>query len=203
MRIKSIKLKIAEEVVIGDDLQRFFKTVDDLIKQNDYTATTESDDLIQTEFVYGGLIEEGNDLYGFTYFPEQKTRHKWEIALTASEIEAISSGKKKSLTLWKCQNPDCRSFFSWEDESCSDCDYVDDDDLAEKKRILSSLPQGTGREDWAKAYLANFPDADPFEVISDYNSQPQLGEKWGYFSLDEMRALIEKQKNQSNTNPSV
>jgi hypothetical protein len=194
MRIERIKPKIAQEIAIGEKLEGFFQEVNDLIKQNDELATIPSDDLMQTEFAYGGLIEEGTDNYGFTYFPEQGTRSCWSILLTASEIEAISSGKKKSLALWKCQNPDCRSFFASKDESCFDCDYVDDDELVEKKRILSKLPQGAGREDWVKAYLTNFPDAHPFEVIGDYNAQPQLGEKWGYFSLNEMRKLIDEQK---------
>jgi hypothetical protein len=194
MRIATVKPKVAAEIAIGEELEGFFQEVDGLIKQNDELATIPSDDLIQTEFAYGGLIEEGTDTYGFTYFPEQSTRPSWSIVLTASEIEAISSGKKKTLILWKCQNPDCRSFLSSKDEACFDCDYIDDDELAQKKKILSTLPQGEGREQWVKAYLANFPDAHPLEVVGDYNSQPQLGERWGYFSLHEMGKLIDEQK---------
>ena len=196
MRIERINPKIAAEVDIGEELVGFFQEVSELIKQNDELTTIPSDDLLQTEFVYGGLTEEGTDIYGFTYFPEQSTRTRlrptWSILLSASEIESISSGEKKTLTLWKCQNPDCRSFFASKDETCFDCDYIDDEELVEKKRILSTLPQDGGREDWVRAYLANFPDAHPFEVIGDYNSQAQLGEKWGYFSFNDMRKLIDE-----------
>lgn len=198
MRIEKINPKITAEVAIGEELVGFFQEVSELIKQNDELTTIPSDDLLQTEFVYGGLTEEESDIYGFTYFPEQITRTHprptWSILLSASEIESISSGQKKTLALWKCQNPDCQSFFASKDETCFDCDYIDDEETVEKKRILRTLPQSEGREDWVKAYLAHFPDANPFEVIGDYNSQPQLGEKWGYFSLNDMRQLIDELK---------
>jgi hypothetical protein len=127
MRIERIQPKITAALPIPDDLMDFFKEVNDLIKQNDELAIIESDDLIQTEFAYGGLIEAGGDRYSFVYFPEEKTRPKWTVELTASEIAEISSGKKKTLNLWKCQNMECRSFFSSETGACFDCDYVDEE----------------------------------------------------------------------------
>jgi hypothetical protein len=193
MRIERIQPKINLEVVIPDDLLRFFREVDVLIKQNDDLVTIESDDLIQTEFVYGGLIKEGSDLFGFTYFPEENTRPKWGIELTASEIAEIASGKMQALNLWKCQNPDCGSHFSSANETCFDCDYIDDE-LVERKRVMDTLSQSLTREDWVKGYLKSFPDAHPLGIIGDYNSRAELGKKWGYFSLVGMKTLVEKLK---------
>jgi hypothetical protein len=193
MRIQKIQPKSSAEITIPEDLLGFFKEVHDLIRKNDDIVTTESDDLIQSEFAYGGLIEEKTDRFGFIYFPEQGTSPCWSIELTASDIGVISSSKKKTLTLWKCQSLNCRSLFSSAQDACFDCDYVDDE-LVQKNRILSTLSQSSGRQDWVKGYLANLPEAGPLEIIGDYNSQPELGAKWGYFSLSEMQELIEKQK---------
>lgn len=190
MRLERIQPKIAEEIAIPDDLLALFQDVDDLIKQNDELVTIESDDLIQTDFAYGGLIEEGADRFSFCYFPEMSTRPKWTIELTASEIAEISNGKKKELFLWKCQNPVCNSFFSSADEPCFDCDYLDDE-LEEKNSVLSSLSQSLSREDWVRGYLTKYPDASALQIIGDYNSQ-KLGERWGYLSLSEMQQLMEK-----------
>ena len=198
MRTEKIQAKITGEVLIPDDLLGFFREVDDLIKHNDEVTIIESDDLIQTQFAYGGLLEEGADHFGFTYFPEDNTRPKWNIELTASEIAEIAGGRKRTLTLWKCQNPNCRSFFSSESETCFDCDYIDDE-LEEKQRVLNMLSQSPTREGWVEGYLKYFPDAHPLGVIGDYNSQVQLGKKWGYFSLNEMQNLVEKLRDQTVT----
>lgn len=193
MRIERIQTKIADELPIPDDLMDFLQEVNNLIEQNDEIAIIESDDLIQTEFAYGGLIEEGTDRYSFVYFPEEKTRPKWTIELTASEIAEISIGKKKTLYLWKCQNMECKSFFSSETGACFDCDYVDDE-LDARNRILNILSQSLTREEWVRDYLISFPDAHPLAIIGDYNLQVQLNKDWGYFSLHEMESLIEQLK---------
>jgi len=198
MRTEKIQVKITGEVIIPDDLIGFFREVDDLIKHNDEVTIIESDDLIQTKFAYGGLLEEGADRFGFIYFPEENTRPQWSIELTASEIAKIVEGEKRTLTLWKCQNPNCRSFFSSESETCFDCDYIDDE-LEEKQRVLNMLSQSPTRESWVGGYLKHFPDAHPLGIIGDYNSQVQLGKKWGYFSLNEMQSLVEKLRDQNAT----
>lgn len=198
MRVERVQPKRTKEVAIPANLLEFFRYVDHLIKQKDDLATIESDDLLQTEFVYGGLIEADSDEFGFTYFPKPKTRSSWEIELTASEIADISLGKKKTLALWECQNPDCESLFPSESYTCSDCDYVDDE-RDEKNAVLNGLAESQTREEWVKGYLINYPDAHPFEIIGAYNSQEQLGERWGYFSLNEMRELSEKLKDPNTT----
>lgn len=198
MRTENIKPKISFEQVIPEDLLGFLREVHELITHNDELTTIESYDLLQTEFIYGGLIEEGTDLFGFTYFPEGNTRPKWEIELAASEIAAISAGEKRTLALWKCQNPNCRSFFSSKNGTCFDCDYIDDE-RDEKQEVLNGLSESLTRDEWVEKYLKHFPDEHPLGIIGDYNSQPQLGKNWGYFSLSEMESLIEKLKEQNAT----
>jgi|SRR5262245_9347583 len=193
MRIKRPQPKINHLVGIPGDLLRFLQEVDALIKQDDDLVTIESGVPIQAEFAYGGLIKEGSDRFSFTYFPEENTRPKWSIELSSSEIAEIASGKIQTLKLWKCQNPDCRSHFFSPDETCFDCDYIDDE-LDERKRVIDTLSQSLTREEWVKGYLKSFPDAHPLGIIGDYNSQARLGKKWGHFSLNEMQKLIEKLK---------
>lgn len=180
MRVERKQAKIFTEVAIPVRLLEFFQDVNHLIEQRDDSTTIESDDLIQAEFACGGLIDEGSDHFGFTYFPaKEDTRHTWTFELTASEIADISQGKKKTLVLWGCQNPKCGSLFSSENDACFDCDYVDDE-RDEKDIVLNSLSQSLTREDWVRNYLTNYPNANPFEIIGDYNST-RLGERWGTF----------------------
>ncbi|HKY27809.1 MAG TPA: hypothetical protein VJM12_07685 [Pyrinomonadaceae bacterium] len=72
MREERKQPKIAKEVAIPVDLLEFFQDVHHLIEQRDDSTTIESDDLIQTEFIYGGLTEEGSNHFSFTYFPTAK-----------------------------------------------------------------------------------------------------------------------------------
>jgi hypothetical protein len=126
MRTKNVKPKIAEEVAIPERLVAFLREVHELIEQDDDAATIESDDLLQTEFAYGGLLEEDGDEFGFTYFSDEGARAKWEFELSASDIAAIAQGDRDTLRLWRCRTPGCRNRFGSPDEACFDCDYVDD-----------------------------------------------------------------------------
>jgi len=88
MRVQKIQPKSSAEIPIPEDLLGFFKEVDDLIKKNDDLVTTESDDLIQVEFAYGGLIEEKTERFAFTYFPDKALaragQSSWRLRISAS-----------------------------------------------------------------------------------------------------------------------
>lgn len=187
MRTEDIKPKIAEEVGIPENLAQLLRGVHRLIEQGDEAVTTSSDDLIQAEFAYGGLLEEDEDLFGFTYFPEKGRKPKWEIVLSAAEIAAVAKGQKDTIQLWRCAAPSCGNRFSTPDETCIDCDYVDDE-RDPKRLVLESLRGCRSKEAWVSQYLRHFPDSHPFQIIGDYNADKQL--PWGSFSLDEMRALV-------------
>ena len=190
MRVEKIQQKISQEVTIPEELRSFLQEVDELIRQQDELATTESDDLLQAERAYGGLIEEGTDRYQFTYFPGEDTRPTWELEMTATEISAIAKGQIAALSLWRCPNINCGSHFASAEGVCFDCDYLDEE-LDRKKVILKTLLQSVSKEEWVKGYLRHYPDAHPLQIIGDYNSQGQLGNKWGFFTLGEMQALVQ------------
>lgn len=67
----------------------------------------------------------------------------------------------------------------------------------EKQRafnLRTSLARQSPQEDfdsrraWALAYFRSHPDADPLEMIGEYNATT-LGQRFGSFSLDEARAI--------------
>lgn len=184
MRTEQPKPKKLTQVDVPADLRVFLEEVAHLIEIHDEAAFIESDDLLQTECAYGGLIEDGTDEYGFTYFPRKGVRTSWELLLSASQIRDVADRSITKLELWACSDEDCGSMFSSADGRCGNCDYVDD----EEKR---ALPQGefSSRRDWALAYFAIHPDADPFQMIGDYNGETELGEHLGYFSLNEAREI--------------
>ena len=125
MRREEIQPKSKQSVVLPSDLVEFLGYVRKMIEAKDELATIESDDLLQCERAYGGLIEEGGTQYGFTYFPEEETRYKWELELDITEITNIADGSKTDLVLWGCHNPNCRCMFSDPDDTCFYCDYAD------------------------------------------------------------------------------
>jgi len=127
MRRKVIKTKSKQIVTIPDNLLEFFYDVHELIEAEDKSALMESDDLIQCEKAYGGLLEEGGIRYGFTYFPEKGTRQKWELELDVVDIANISEGSKSDLVLWGCLESNCRCLFSDPNDTCFYCDYIDEE----------------------------------------------------------------------------
>ncbi len=184
MRTAQPKPKKLTQVDVPADLRVFFEEVAHLIEVHDEAAFIESDDLLQCECAYGGLIEDETDEYGFTYFPRKGVKTKWELLLSASQIRDVADGSITKLELWACSDENCGSMFSSANERCSNCDYVDD----EEKRALPHA-EFSSRRDWALAYFALHPDADPFQMIGDYNGRTELGERLGYFSLNEAREI--------------
>jgi len=125
MRVKRVKRKIKQRVSIPKDLGEFLKHVYELILKKDESTTIPSDDLIQDDFIYGGLIEEGGVEYGFTYFPGEGTRNKWELIFTVGQLEDVREGRLKYLDLWGCKSKKCQCKFHSKDETCFYCDYVE------------------------------------------------------------------------------
>jgi len=130
MRRKVPKPKVQQTVEIPLRLVEFLRYANEMIVEDDESATISSDDLIQIEEVrgyllaYGGLIEEGGSRFSFTYFAEPKqTRKKWEFELTIEQIAMIAAGQITELTLWACSAPDCGCKFQTRNDSCFYCDY--------------------------------------------------------------------------------
>lgn len=144
MRREQKQPKTRHRVEIPDDLAAFLRDVHELIETGDDSATIESDDLLQCETAYGGLIETGGNEYGFTYFPDKGVRHKWEFELDVIGIAEIAEGSQTTLTLWGCQSEDCRCMFSNPDELCFYCDYIEDDHFGNFS-IRDALPRLTAQ----------------------------------------------------------
>ena len=109
-------------------LVKFFTEVQQLILAKNEAATTSSDDLIQADRAYGGLIADGGSDYQFVYFPDKRgVRNKWEFTLSSRAIREIADGKRTALALWACPSPKCGCKFSDPKETCFYCDYEDDD----------------------------------------------------------------------------
>ena len=126
MREERRKAKIQETVIIPEDLILFLKDVHSSITIGDEATTIESDDLLQCDSAYGGLIDGETGEFGFTYFSdEQDDRNKWEIILYKSDIEKITGGEVREFLLWACTADDCECKFTDQKETCSYCDWVD------------------------------------------------------------------------------
>lgn len=122
--------KVLQMVEIPESLREFFEYVNEMIETEDESSLIESDDLLQSERVYGGLTDADRGDFGFTFFPEPGNRQKWEFTLDRVDIANICEGSKTTLKLWGCQTPDCRCLFSDPEGTCFYCDYVDEEEGA-------------------------------------------------------------------------
>jgi hypothetical protein len=125
MRTQKVQDKQKQHISIPSNLRKFLKNVYELILKKDESTTIESDDLLQDDFVYGGLIEQNGVEYGFTYFPEAGTRHKWELVFTIGQLKDIYEGKKKYVDVWACKSKNCHCKFALKTDLCFHCDYQD------------------------------------------------------------------------------
>lgn len=177
---KKPKLQVAEE--IPRELREFLIQVRELILEGSEEATVESDDLIQCERAYGGLIEEGGSEYGFTYFPGGGVEHSWEMTLSVSQIHRITAGSIQSLDFWKCESESCSSRFASSCESCFDCDYMEIEPYLPAQSISEKM-------EWGKEFFRLNPKAEGFHLREVLQQNSKLSECWGDFSNDELSEL--------------
>ncbi len=83
-------------VEVPAEIIEFFAYVHELIETEEDSAMTESDDLLQTERIYGGLSDRRRKIYDFTWFPASEPGERWEMRLFADEIDEIGSGYRKT-----------------------------------------------------------------------------------------------------------
>jgi hypothetical protein len=188
MRTARPKPKNLTQVNVPLNLREFLRKVATLIEGRDESAMVLSDDLLQGDRTYGGLIDDRAGEYGFTYFPGEGVRTKWELQLTADQIRAIAHGRVRRLELWACTDDGCGSMFPSANELCFYCDYVDEG--------VPTLPGGefNTRRDWALAYFALHPDCHPLQMIGAFNGEVELARRLGRFSLDEARGILSEFK---------
>lgn len=130
MRREVPKKKVRQKVKLPPYLVQFFTEVHAMILAFEEATTTSSDDLIQADRAYGGLIKDGGSDYQFVYFPDKRgVRNKWEFTLNRTSIGEIARGKRTALTLWACSSLKCGCKFSDPAETCFHCDYEDDDSV--------------------------------------------------------------------------
>ncbi len=86
---------IRKDVELPDDIIEFFAIVHEMIETEEDSAMTESDDLLQSERIYGGLTDRRRKIYDFTWFPESAPDERWEMQLFSDEIDEIGSGYRK------------------------------------------------------------------------------------------------------------
>lgn len=127
MRREQRQPKTKHEIPIPDDLAAFLREVHRLIETGDDSATIASDDLLQSETAYGGLVSPGGHTYRFTYWFRKGDRHKWLFELDIVDIANIVEGTGTALLLWGCQAENCHCRFTDPNGTCFYCDYIDDD----------------------------------------------------------------------------
>ncbi len=86
---------VRKQVELTSEIIDFFQGVHEMVETEEDVAMIPSDDLLQTERIYGGLTDQRHKIYDFTWFPESSPDERWEMRLFADEIDEIASGYRK------------------------------------------------------------------------------------------------------------
>jgi hypothetical protein len=116
--------KIPSRVVIPPRLKAFLCDVHRAIIAGEAATTLESDDLLQDDSVYGGLVDASSALFAFRYFVtnDEHGTETWDFFVTREQVADIATGALTFLDLWKCDNSTCQCRFECSDSYCMYCD---------------------------------------------------------------------------------
>ena len=115
--------KVLREAVLPAELVGFLADVSTKLERGDYEAVTESDDLLQCDFAYGGRNKEGGDAWGFTYFLKEPDGAKWEVQFSRAALRALAAGTMEpTVKLWFCTRPGCANAFPNDEWRCMHSD---------------------------------------------------------------------------------
>ncbi|MCB9540321.1 MAG: hypothetical protein H6704_29245 [Myxococcales bacterium] len=91
-----------ETITLPDDLRTFLAEVWASIQADDDEATRiESDDLLQAECGYGGLIDAEAGRYLFTYLPDTPEGGRWTFELLTDDVRKAATGELDEVTVEK------------------------------------------------------------------------------------------------------
>lgn len=201
MRQEKVQPKQRRKVLIPDELRESMNEVVDCIRQAKRDQESiDYGDAIQVGAVCGGRVGTKLRPFVFTYYPSDDPRHgKWYLTLHRTEVEDIASGQMTEIAMYCCTSPRCNMKFREADERCFDCDYEDDEQtVAVKARLNEIAATVTSKEEWVAEYMALKPDASAMVMIGDYNGIDGLGNRLGWFSVNEAEGIIEKIRSQSS-----
>ena len=117
------KSKIPISVTIPTDFANFMREVARLIDVGDEAALNESDDLLQCDCAYGGLVDAESLRYGFRYFRgDAEDSTTWDIILDAKDVAQIAGGNMETRSLWQCSKESCDCLYPTKDSYCPHCD---------------------------------------------------------------------------------
>ena len=118
-------VKSQQRVTIPELLHTFLRDVQAKIDAGDEETLIESDDLLQSPDVYGGLVDAQEGVFCFRFF-KGSSDETWDMCFRREELKAIAAGETAHLNLWKCGNPTCQCLYERQDAYCPNCDDPED-----------------------------------------------------------------------------
>lgn len=105
----------------------FVEEVDRMIERRVPETLLESDDLIQCDHTFGGLVDPTEGTFGFEFmdgenFDRDGYSITWHFLLTKIQIRAIARHELKTLTMWRCSS-DCGRRATVPEWYCTECDF--------------------------------------------------------------------------------
>jgi len=167
--------RVAES--IPDELRDFLREVSAEINAHSESAQIPSDDLLQCECAYGGLLHDDPNYFFFTYFPEEDTLSKWELRLSATDIHAVAESEIGTLVFWKCELERCPNRFANEDGHCDYCNFWNQ--AAVSRPSTEEENTCTTSDDWILLFSRKNPWATGREAYDAYQHTPGLESRLG------------------------
>jgi hypothetical protein len=114
------RVKIPGQII--NDLKEVYEA----IQRKDEVTLEDTDDGIQVGCLCGSFMDDDSGRFYFSVHLKGNSPYVWDIALSPQEIAKIIAGRKRTLALWCCANPDCGFKTYIEEITCHWCDYGGD-----------------------------------------------------------------------------
>ncbi len=188
-----MKPKIKKAIPIPFELRDAFHGVVNLLEEkerNPDDVNIDFDDAIQIGGLCGGRNRRG--YLDFTWHLGTEPRCKWFFSLHEFEIQNYAHGIVSELQLYMCDTATCMCGSALSEFTCFHCDYVETDPTAlQMRRRAISI---TSKEQFVAEMLQLEPTATWARVLTVFQLITGLGERVGWFSASELKAMIEKLK---------
>ncbi|MCU0713260.1 MAG: hypothetical protein MUC43_14460 [Pirellula sp.] len=160
-------------------LRLFLQEVAEQIRVGSPSTKIPSDDLLQCDVAYGGLLDQGGTRYGFAYFHSADRRPSWYLMLESDQIQKIADGIATELLLWKCDLKRCPTRSTMPDFQCSYCEFWENASVSRPK----TEEEGACNEfdDWLALFTRVNPWATGVDAYNAYRNTPGLEERLGEY----------------------
>lgn len=160
-------------------LRLFLQDVAEQIRARSPSTRIPSDDLLQCDVAYGGLLDPNGTSFGFAYFHSADRSPSWYLTLESDQIQQIADGTITELMLWKCDLKRCPTRSTAPDFECTYCEFWENAPVSRPKTEEEDACDDF--DEWFALFTRLNPWATSVDVYNAYPNTPGLEERLGEY----------------------